>query len=322
MNINKTVLAYFFLCFNSSAVAEGLTFGLVAKSINDVNFIDVWQGCHKAAKSFGDRCLLLGGKGNAQIRRQEEAIQSAVKSQQYDALAISVMNSEFAARALQNINIPVITFDSPFNEKYQFLSHAYVGIDNIEFGKDLAKIAKTLLPKGGTICFMTVMHDRNLALRIQGARAEFSDNNKFTESQRLGKKGKWTELNRCPWYTSDNIERSHDQLEYTIRVLKPDVFIAVGHWPVSDITAYKKLMEPFRQQISHNKPLLIFGIGSCRKNQLSKLINAGLVHGFASINFPQLGKNSYEIMKKLVQDKTNKNISRKNYIPSIIEMKK
>ncbi|GAA3977189.1 hypothetical protein GCM10022278_37420 [Allohahella marinimesophila] len=48
--------------------AEGLTYGIVAKSVSDRNFVDTWEGCNRAAERWGDRCALIGNDGPAQAR--------------------------------------------------------------------------------------------------------------------------------------------------------------------------------------------------------------------------------------------------------------
>lgn len=302
MCFTRNVFISILLIFISHTVlAKGLNFGLVAKSTDDANFISVWRGCNEAAKSSGDKCTLLGPKGSAQLRLQEAVVLSAVKNPQFDALEISVISSKFVARALKNIQIPVITFDSPFNKRYEYLSNAYVGIDNITFGKYLAKIAKQLLPEGGTVCFMSAIHDPNLARRILGARIEFSANNKLTSSARLN--GKWTETSRCPWDTSDNHARSLAQLEYTLKNIEPDVFISVGHWPITDRLAYIKVVKPFRENIISYKTLIIVGIGNQSREDVDSLMSNGLIHGFVSIDFTELGRKVYLTMKKLAEGK-------------------
>lgn len=322
MSLANTVLLCCSLAFlNSTVLAKGMTFGIVAKSIDDANFIDAWQGCNDTAKRFGDKCVLIGPKGDAQLRLQAEAVSAAIDSKKFDAFAISVISSKLIARALKEVKVPVITFDSPFTEKYKHLSLAYVGTNNIEFGKDLANITKQLLPEGGSICFMTAMHELNLSSRLHGARLAFS-NNKLDLSQRLKKDSKWTELSRCPWNTSDNINRAHNQLAYTLKTMKPDVFISVGHWPIVNILAYKKIIEPFSQNIMNNKPLIIIGIGSKSMPEVSKLMDEGLVHGFVSIDFLAIGKKSYQLMKGLVQEKIHQEHIRANYIGNIIKIRK
>lgn len=311
-------LSFLLACISCTVPAKGLSFGLVAKSIDDANFISVWQGCNEAAKGSGDKCLLLGPKGDAQLRLQEAAVLSAVKSQQYDALAISVISSSFVARALKNVDIPVITFDSPFNKEHEYLSNAYVGIDNITFGKYLAKIAKQLLPHGGTVCFMSAVHDPNLARRILGARIEFSGNNKLTSSTRLH--GKWTETNRCPWDSSDSETRSLAQLKFTLKNIEPDVFISVGHWPIADRAAYMKTIKPFRENIINDQPFIIVGIGNQSIEEVDNLMSNGLIHGFVSIDFTDLGRKVYWVMKKIVEGKVIEAADRIQYISNNIKI--
>lgn len=320
MSLSKNVFSLVLLSvlINSSVFAEGMTFALVAKSIDDGNFIDTWKGCNELAKQSGDQCVLLGGKGASNLRLQQLIIQKAVKSKRYDAFAISVINSEFVAKALKDADVPVITFDSPFSENFKHFSHAYVGIDNLEFGKELARIAKRLNPDGKSVCLMTAMHDHNLSLRMLGIRQVLSDNHHLKDNNRLEGDGGWAEYNRCPWNVADNVERSLNQLEFTLNSIKPDVFLSVGHWPILNVERYRMITEPFREDIINNKHILLFNIGSQSMETTEELMNEGLLNGFVSINFPEIGRQSYKIMKRITEGKP---VNSANYIPNIIRVR-
>lgn len=305
------------LLLSSVAFSEGKTFALIGKSIDDNNFIDAWKGCDQAARLSGDRCELLGGSGDAQLRVQEMIIKKALASERFDALAISVISSDKVAKALNGANIPVITFDSPLDAKYKQLSHAYVGTDNMAFGRDLAKIAKKLYPNGKSICFMTVIHDPNLSLRILGARRELSGDNSFPKDKRLEGEGGWTEFKRCPWNASDESYRALTQLQYTLKMAELDIFLAVGHWPIIDLPGYSKIVELHQQKTEQKKPFIIIGIGSQSQPVLEQLMNDGLVHGFASIDFIEIGKKCYEIMKRITDGQSVEPI---NYAPYVIRI--
>ena len=302
MNPLSTIHALIVLALvNSSTLAEGLTFGMVAKSIDDGNFIAAWRACDTEAKRFGDEVVLVGGKGAADPRLQLQAIESALKANRLAALAISVTNSELIAKTVETAGVPIVTFDSPFSAKYEHLSLAYIGADNVKFGHDLAKIAKRLRPQGGTVCLMTA-YDPNLAQRVQGVRQELSGNSQFPEGQRLNGEGGWTEIARSPWNSSDSVERTMKELTVTLKHLKPDVFISVGHWPVVDPAAYRKTIEPFRQELIDKERMMIVAIGAIGPEQAA-LMDEKLVHGYVSLTYNEIGKLCYTFMRAAAEGK-------------------
>lgn len=292
--MKKVYIIGLFVCFTSTAVFADL-FGLVSKSLDDHNFVDAWLGCQKAAIDNNDQCVHLGVKGSAHVRTQKIVIQEALESGRFQSLAISVTKSDYIADALQGVEIPIITFDSPFEINEQHLSLSYVGIDNIAFGKELAKLAKKFRPAGGTVCIMTARHDTNLAQRVLGVRRELSGL-ELKDGLRLNGENAWYEEERCPWKTADNPARSLKQLDLTLNKLKPDVIISVGHWPIVDPVDYRNVVEPYRKELKTNKHVIAIATGNLLP-EYKALIDEGLLQGVVSINFPEIGRVSYELMK-------------------------
>lgn len=283
-------------------VATAAEFALVAKSVDDRNFVAAWRGCAEEALRFGDVCLLVGGSGATDPRFQALAIDEALKAGRFAGLAISVTASALVAKAVQLAKVPIITFDSPFDAKDEHLSLAYVGIDNLAFGRDLAAIANRLRPQGGSLCLMTSANDKNLALRVWGVRQSLSGNRQIPDGQRLNGEGGWTELKRCPWNSADQLERAERELAVTLKDLKPDVFIAVGHWPVVDTTRYRAAVAPYREDLVSKARLMIVATGKISAEQLA-LLDERLVHGYVSIDFEQIGRHCYRLMRAAVDGK-------------------
>ena len=296
------ILAILSTFAHNFASAKGRVFGLVGKSLDDGNFIEAWRGCDEEAKSSKDNCILLGGKGPADPRFQSAAIDEALKTNRFAAFAVSVTDSGTIAKTLQSAKVPIITFDSPFISKDEHLSRAYVGVNNEEFGRDLARVAKRLRPQGGSICLMTDANDPNLALRVRGVRKELSLNNHFPDDLRLNGEGKWTESKRCPWNSGDKIERSMDEITVTLKNIKPDVFLSVGHWPVVNPKSYRLVTGPFREDLIKKKRIMIVGVGKITP-EYAALMDEKLVHGYVSINFKEIGKKSFKLMKAAVEGK-------------------
>lgn len=298
MTLSQSIASLCLLLFSThtTLLAAGLTFGIVGKSVDDGNFIDAWQGCADEAKRFGDQCLHLGGRGPSQPRMQAQAIEEALASKQFDALAISVTSSRFIAKAVGNASMPIFTFDSPFAAAESHLSRAYIGTDNLAFGRALAKIARQLRPQGGSVCIITAMHDPNLQQRVRGVRQELSGDPALSGEQNLAGEGGWSETRRCPWNSADDPNHTMNALSITFNQLQPDVIISVGHWPVLDAQAYRKTVQPVQQALQQKQRIVIVGVGKIHPPQAA-LLRDKLVHGYVSIDFPKMGKLTYQVMK-------------------------
>lgn len=285
-----------------TTLAEGLRVGLIAKSVDDINFIEAGRSCAEEARKFGDECVLLGSREGGGARGQVMAIEAALKARKFDAFAISVTKSDFIAPAVQRIPVPVITFDSPFDARHAHLSRAYIGVDNLAFGRELGKVAKKLRPHGGTLCMMTSRHDTNLEERVQGVRRELSGNPHTSITQRLQGEGGWAELARCPWDVSDSVKRSLSEVDATLFFLKPDVFLSVGSWPIKNHQLYRETVAPYKEDIRTKKRIMIFGPGISLP-AYKALMNEGLVHGYVTGDFSEIGRLSYRHMRDIAAGK-------------------
>lgn len=298
------------------AFAQGLTFGIVSKSISDPNFIATWQGCQDAAAAQDDRCLHIGDSGAAHPRNQVTALTAALEKNRFDALAISVTRSEHVARALKNSNIPVITFDSPFNQQYASLSESYVGMDNLQVGRDIAKLARQLYPYGATVCLMTTAHDPNHAQRINGIRQELSGNTAFPPETLLNGENNWHECTRSPWNTADNMTRTMDEISYTLSTIQPDLLISTGHWPVIDIARYQQEVQPYKERLTSGKTKMLVTIGE--NDGIDLLLDQRLIHGYVKLDFYNIGRQSYRLMRTLAENQpTPESLYIPNYLKSI-----
>ncbi len=287
-----------------SCHATDLTFGLVAKTKDDFNFQRAWQGCQTAASADGNRCILIGATGAANPRAQLIALRQAMSEQHFDGLAISVTQSEFLADALRGIDIPVISFDSPFKTDDRSPSQAYVGIDNRQLGAQLAHLAQQLYPHGGTVCLMTAALDANLEQRITGIRQTLSGAKQWPTDKKLSGEQGWYECDRSPWNTADDIARARDQVNFTLDAIKPDVLIAAGHWPVADIPAFKQAIAAVQTALISGKTKLLLVIGARQQAEIDQLVAEKLLHGYLQIDFYTIGQLSYQTMKSLREGKT------------------
>ena len=276
--------------------ADGLRLGMVAKSKSDPNFVEAWKACAAQAEADGNVCDLLGSDNAANAHLQRSAIESALASGNYAALAISVTNSAFIAPALTQTAIPVLTFDSPFAEREQYLSKGYVGPDNYKFGHDLAVLASASHSSGGTLCIITIEFDPNLSSRVHAVRETLADT-ALPQGQMLTGENGWAEHERCPRLSLADTSKSLRQLAGILSDIRPDVIISVGHWPVVDPIAYRRTVNRFTDRLVTGKTQMFVGVG--RVNEQSRaLLQAGLVHGLVSIDFDGIGKATYERLKE------------------------
>jgi ribose transport system substrate-binding protein len=287
----------FFATLICATEAYALTFAVLGKSMDDHNFVAAWRGCDEEARAHGDRCVHIGSRGAATPGLQVRALQQALKSKRFAAMAISVTHSDLIAAEIIEATIPIVTFDSPLNAKDAALSRTYVGTDDLALGRDLARIALRFRPRGGTLCLMTAANDPNLALRVQGVRQQLSGNPHIPEQQRLNGERGWTELARCPWNSADKVDRTMDQVTATLTHLTPDVFLSVGHWPVMNPAAYRRTVTPFRKRLAGKTPIVIVVVGALQPAYRA-LMDDGLVHGYVSIDFVGMGRLTYLRMKE------------------------
>lgn len=304
-----------FICLLShSVIADGREFALIAKSTSDQNFIEVWRGCESAAQKNNDHCVLLGPEQEASARLQAKAIEMAITSRRYSALAISVTKSDVIAQAVSQALIPVITFDSPFSLREQSLSLSYIGTDNLQFGRDLARQAKAVYPDGGSVCLMSAEHDTNLALRVLGVRRELSGNEELIEGQPLRGEGGWYEPERCLWDSGDSNARALAEVRISLSEIKPDVFLSVGSWPLINPQAYRNTLLPFQENLNKKKPLIIIGVGKVL-DDYHQLRQEQLLHAMVSIDFFRIGELTYKQMLDSVHKKALKAVV---YTPNTI----
>jgi len=297
------LLTSFFLVLPIATYSEGLRFGIVGKSTTDGNFIDTWKGCNEVALLSGDECFLLGHFGSADARQQLSAINHALNNKPLDAIALSVTNSNYLAQGLADLDIPLITFDSPFAEADNHLSKAYIGIDNVEFGRQLAALVKKLKPNGGRVCIFSTLHDTNIAQRVWGVRQVLSGYDQLPRDSRLQGQTAWTESDRCPLNTADNIPRALNQLQATLQADLADIYIAVGWWPIVDSQAYRQTIANYQQKFRNHEVIMVAGVGKAEA-EYDELLKQHLLHGYVSINFPEIGRLSAKVMADLAQGKT------------------
>jgi len=247
----------------ASAQAE-YTFALVPKNMNNPFFDQARDGCMKAeAESAGAfKCEYIGpgehGGGDEQVQIVLDLVAKGV-----DGIAVAPANAAAMAVALEaakEANIPVLTWDSDVLPENKDLRMAYIGTHNYEIGVNLAKIAQTVKPKGGTICIQSGgAAAANHNERMQGIRDTLSGTKSASSpGDRLTGQNGWTEIEGCPLYTNDDFPLSVQQFE-DIMAKNPDLdaFLPTGGFPQFIPDANRAAVGKYKDQIASKKLALI-----------------------------------------------------------------
>ncbi|MGQ5523260.1 substrate-binding domain-containing protein [Chitinimonas sp. PSY-7] len=312
----------FMLTAAMPTLAQGRVFGFAGKSIDDPNFATAFHGFEDEARKNDDRAINIGEQGPEHFRKQGDALSKAA-AQPLNGIAVSVTNSDWLADkvmpAIVAKHIPVVTFDSDFEPKHSKFRTSYIGPDNFEIGRDLAKLAKQFLPHGGTVSFMTGgqhlgRQNPNLTDRMTGARQELSGNSAHPKNQPLNGINGWTEASDSPSYTNDDDQLAIRQTKMAVLNPKIDVLIAVGHWPIVDESAFRTMMVSATADPKTGKPIVIVAVGAISPEKRA-LIDDQLVQGYVSLNFDQMGRLAYQNLNKLANgEKIPERISQANVI--------
>jgi ribose transport system substrate-binding protein len=259
----STAVALGTMMVAASAQAE-YTFALVPKNMNNPFFDQARDGCMKAeSESAGAfKCEYIGpgehGGGDEQVQIVLDLVAKGV-----DGIAVAPANAAAMAVALQaakEANIPVLTWDSDVLPENKDLRLAYIGTHNYEIGVNLAKIAQTVKPKGGTICIQSGgAAAANHNERMQGIRDTLSGTKSASSpGDRLTGQNGWTEIEGCPLYTNDDFPLSVQQFE-DIMAKNPDLdaFLPTGGFPQFIPDANRAAVGKYKEQIASKKLALI-----------------------------------------------------------------
>ena len=312
------------LGFSAPAEGKNLTFSLISKDIEDINFINAWRGCSDAARHNGDECLHMGDTRVGYFRGQLDAINKAI-ALKVDGIAISVTNSAFIAKdglpdALDR-KIPVITFDSDLEPPDQPLRRAYIGPNNFGIGIRLARILKEKAPKGASICIMSGgRFDPNLNERIAGIRHELRRTPEYPalkpapESAKTPLNGEngWTEDDRCPLYNKGDDNIGLSQFAQAVQNSTTDFIVPVGAWLLGDPVRMAKIMAIHGPRA----PQLIMATGSPGEEQ-DRLTRKGIIDGYVAIDFYRMGELAYQQMRNYA---TGENVVITDEIPLHIRL--
>jgi ribose transport system substrate-binding protein len=259
-----TVMAFGAIMVAATGAQAKFVFALVPKNMNNPFFDQARDGCKKAeAESNGAfECMYIGpgehGGGDEEAQIVQDLVAKGV-----DGIAVSVANAAAMAVALQaakEAHIPVLTWDSDLLPENKDLRLAYIGTHNYDIGVNLAKLAMTIKPKGGTICIQSGgAAAANHNERMQGIRDTLAGKaSAASPGDRLTGQNGWTEIDGCPLYTNDDFPVSVQQFQ-DIMAKNPtlDAFIPTGGFPQFIPDANKAAVEPYKDKIASKALALV-----------------------------------------------------------------
>jgi ribose transport system substrate-binding protein len=307
--LSATVAAAAILGMTQGAEAQPkkYVFALVPKNTNNPFFDQARDGCKKAEKELGGaiECLYIGpgehGGGEEQVQVVNDLIAKKV-----DGIAVSPSNAAAMGKALEGAKaagIPVLTWDSDLLEKDKALRLAYVGTHNYEIGVNLAKLAQTIKPKGGTICIQSGgAAAANHNERMQGIRDTLAGTKSAqAPGTKLTGQNGWTEVAGCPLYTNDDFPLAVQQMEDILgKYPKLDAFIPTGGFPQFIPLAYKKAAEKYKSRIADGSLALV--VADTLPVQI-ELLKAGLSKGQVGQRPAEMGYKTMFFLKDIKDGK-------------------
>ena len=219
-------------------------FAVVPKAMNNPYFDLSRDGCAKRAAEIGAECVYKGPIEH-EPASQVQIIQDLI-TQRVDGLAISVSDAEAAINVIRQAraaNIPVITFDadSPKSQR-----QAYVGTDNREMGRQLARELIKRKPQAGT--FVTQ----------SGGPAAQNLNERLEGLYEVLKGAGWREASGSPAYCNDDSALAVQQLSDLVTANpNVDAVIPVGGWALFAPEAYKGFVNQNRRNYESGKLALV-----------------------------------------------------------------
>lgn len=149
--------------------------GIIINSVGNPFFEDVLKGIRDKAEYYSSYGLKVDIK---EIRGYDESEQlEAIREMTdkgVDALGITPLDYPTIAEALNNLSVPIVTFNTDVESVSRV---AFVGCDYVNSGRLSGDIAKLLLPSGGKIGIVIGNnHMTGHLQRVEGFRSSVSEN--------------------------------------------------------------------------------------------------------------------------------------------------
>jgi ribose transport system substrate-binding protein len=149
--------------------SQRLRFAVIPKALDIPVFNYARIGAEREAASRGNIDIIWRAPETADQLRQKEILESFI-TQKVDGIAISCLNGDFLADAINraiDAGIPVTTWDADAPKSKRV---AFYGVDDLEAGRILAEQAVTLLGGKGKVAIITSIGATNLQRRLEGVR--------------------------------------------------------------------------------------------------------------------------------------------------------
>lgn len=159
------------------AQTRSVTIGVIGKIEANPVFQAAYAGSRLAAKEIGQKFdvqAAIAWKTPAAESAAEQAatVRRFIKDR-VDGIAVAATDAVSLSPAIDEAvaaGIPVVCYDSDAPKSKRM---AYVGVDDVEFGRAILRQLASEMPEGGTVAILAGnQHSLNLKLRLQGIREE------------------------------------------------------------------------------------------------------------------------------------------------------
>jgi ribose transport system substrate-binding protein len=227
-----------------AAHAAEMKFALIPKGMDNPYFDLSRDGCMAEAKKLGVTCIYKGPATHEPAT--EVQIMQDFITQGVDGIAISVADADSVTGVIKqarDAGIPVITFDADAPASAR---QAYVGTDNKEMGRELARQLIKAHPKPGTFATQS------------GGPAAANLNDRLAGLYEVLKGAGWTEVKGSPAFCNDDAALAAQQLS-DFATANPDItaIIPVGGWALFAPKAYKSFVESISDKVKNGFPLVM-----------------------------------------------------------------
>jgi len=285
-----TLLALLLLPFGTVGCGKGkLKVGFVSN--NSAEFWTIAEaGANKAARELDVECLFLRPP-NGTAAEQKNIIEDLL-TQDVKAIAISVNDPENQKSYLNEIaaRVPLITQDNDAPDSRRL---CYIGTDNYEAGKEVGKLVKQVMPKGGKIAIFVGRPD---ALNAQERRQGVLDELAGTKDAKGPEKfGKYT-LHHPPAYFDyvDQAKCKEQAADALTQLQNEENVCLIGLWQYNPPAIYQAV-----KQAGKLGKVKIVGFDEHDTTLLE--IKAGNIYGTVVQNPYEFGYQSVKIMTALAR---------------------
>ena len=283
--------------------ADGYTFALVPKAMNNPFFDLARDGCYKAQDELADVTCEYIGPGEHTELEQIQIVQDLI-TKGVDGIAVAPSNAPAMAKVLKSAadaNIPVMTWDSDLLEEDKGLRITYVGTNNYDIGVNLAKLVQARHPDGGSICLQTGgAAAANHNERLKGARDTLAGADTGTPpGDALAGEGGWSEISGCPLVTNDDGNVAVQGMT-DILAANPDLtaFLSTGAFTQWFDNAYRNAAEPYKAKMDSGELTIV--VADTLPMQLAQTKD-GLGNGLVGQRPFEMGYKSMYILKEIVE---------------------